>query len=130
MMQPAPPSVGFPAKPAYGAACNGCGLCCTATPCGLAMALVAGAQKGQPCPALEWEDGRSWCGLVRHPYTHARGLKGMRPEADLGTMFAEDLGGVGTGCDSGPPYGGGFDELVGMTAAEYLVAPIDKEEYE
>lgn len=32
-----------------------------------------------PCPALEWENGRAWCGLIRHPSKHL----GLRFDADV-----------------------------------------------
>jgi hypothetical protein len=33
------------------------------------------------CPALEWEGGRFWCGLVRYPHKHIAGLE-EKPWAD------------------------------------------------
>jgi hypothetical protein len=42
-----------PAKPAFGAACNGCGLCCLAEPCPLGV-LLSRSRKG-PCMALRWQ---------------------------------------------------------------------------
>lgn len=56
-----------PAKPAEGAPCNGCGLCCLAEPCPLGM-LVSRRRKGA-CTALRWSDAdqRYWCGMVADP---------------------------------------------------------------
>lgn len=55
-------------KPKFGEPCNGCGLCCKTELCDVAEYFFAGASA--PCPALEFEDGRTWCGLVRHPSRH------------------------------------------------------------
>ncbi len=82
-------------KPSWSEACNGCGMCCTIEPCGLARVLI-GAKRG-PCPAMEWDDRRFRCGLV------------TRPSAYLGTPRSKDLAygafharmlGIGKGCDS------------------------------
>ena len=56
-----------PPKPAEGAPCNGCGLCCLAEPCPLGM-LVSRRRKGA-CTALRWSDAdqRYWCGMVADP---------------------------------------------------------------
>ncbi len=56
-----------PAKPAPGAACNGCGLCCMAEPCPAGM-LVSRRRRGR-CRALRWDGARRIyrCGLVEAP---------------------------------------------------------------
>ncbi|MBT9597974.1 MAG: hypothetical protein IV094_18485 [Vitreoscilla sp.] len=56
-----------PAKPAVGAACNGCGICCAAEPCPLGV-LVSGRLSG-PCRALLWDEAASRyrCGMVSAP---------------------------------------------------------------
>ena len=41
-----------PAKPAFGAPCNGCGVCCLAEPCPLGIVL-SGKRHGA-CDALVW----------------------------------------------------------------------------
>lgn len=125
-----PPEDG-PRKPPTFSPCNGCGLCCIATPCGLALTYVPGAAPGYPCPALEWEGGRSWCGMVRRPLHYeprlvgskggyAISAQGQDPARWLGRLVARDLGGVGGPCDSGPPEGCGPDPELGLTAADYL----------
>ena len=43
-----------PPKPAEGAPCNGCGLCCLAEPCPLGM-LLTGRRSG-PCALLRWDE--------------------------------------------------------------------------
>lgn len=120
---------GGPRKPGFGAPCNGCGVCCVATACGLAVEYVPGATYGKPCPALEWEHGRSWCGMVRRPFTHAPHLleefadvveKTGRPRLEeiTGAQCREALGGDG-GCDAGDPDGIERDPADGLTAADY-----------
>jgi hypothetical protein len=52
-------------KPREGAHCNGCGLCCALQLCDLAVELLDAEQA--PCPAMEFTDGRFWCGLARYP---------------------------------------------------------------
>ncbi|KQM80429.1 hypothetical protein [Xylophilus sp. Leaf220] len=56
-----------PPKPALGAPCNGCGICCLAEPCPVGM-LVSGRRTGA-CAALRWDDGqaRYVCGMVTAP---------------------------------------------------------------
>lgn len=62
---PAKAAVPLPylSKPRYGEACNGCGLCCSLSLCQVALTAFGYTQKA-PCPALEYHDGRSWCGFV------------------------------------------------------------------
>lgn len=60
-------------KPNFGEACNGCGTCCKAVPCPVARDVI-GAREG-PCPALEFDDGRHWCGLIRNAHKHIFGLE-------------------------------------------------------
>jgi len=58
---------GAPPKPALGAPCNGCGLCCLRAPCPLGM-LVSRRRTGA-CAALRWDgaEQRYLCGLISHP---------------------------------------------------------------
>lgn len=53
-----------PPKPAQGAACNGCGVCCAAEPCPVGMA-VSLRRRGE-CSALSWDEtnARYRCGLL------------------------------------------------------------------
>jgi hypothetical protein len=53
-----------PAKPALGAPCNGCGLCCLHAPCPLGV-LVSRRWRGA-CAALRWDatQRRYQCGLL------------------------------------------------------------------
>jgi hypothetical protein len=56
-----------PAKPVWGAACNGCGVCCLAEPC--PVGIVVSARVRGPCRALRWDEPtrRYRCGLVTAP---------------------------------------------------------------
>ncbi|NIC41688.1 hypothetical protein [Aquabacterium sp. A08] len=56
-----------PPKPAWGAPCNGCGVCCLAEPCPLGM-LLSRRRRGA-CVALRWADpaGRYECGALSRP---------------------------------------------------------------
>jgi hypothetical protein len=56
-----------PPKPAVGAACNGCGLCCAAEPCPLGMVLSR--RRRGACAMLRWDDtsGRYLCGALADP---------------------------------------------------------------
>src|SRR5690348_1504847 len=87
-----------PLKPLEGEPCNGCGLCCAASPCGLAREFIA-ATNG-PCPALEHDCGRFWCGLLRAPHKYLSTFK----EGDglLQPTFAYMLG-AGAGCCTSDP---------------------------
>lgn len=85
-------------KPAYGQPCNGCGLCCKAIPCPIAEQLL-GVSEGS-CPALEWDDGRYWCGLIRNAHKHILSLN-KKPWVDpvLREMILSS-GAFGKACDS------------------------------
>ena len=56
-----------PPKPAHGAACNGCGVCCAAEPCPLGV-FITKRRHGR-CAALLWDDAgqRHHCGAVTEP---------------------------------------------------------------
>jgi hypothetical protein len=85
----------LPGKPHEGEACNGCGLCCAVALCPLAVEFLDEA--AAPCPAMEFSDGRFWCGLLRHPsrYFGTPGFSDrlIRPMIEA----ALDIGG---GCDA------------------------------
>ncbi len=63
-----------PAKPPYGAACNGCGICCLAAPCPVSSVLLA--HRNGPCPALVWQEtGKLYrCGMLQAPSQHSNWL--------------------------------------------------------
>lgn len=74
-----------PAKPALGAPCNGCGVCCLAEPCPLGM--LASLRTRGACRVVRWDGTRYRCGLVdeRRPW--------------LNRLVRRWIG-AGRGCDS------------------------------
>lgn len=56
-----------PAKPALGAVCNGCGVCCLLEPCPLGV-LLSGYRSGA-CRALRWQAQERLyrCGAITEP---------------------------------------------------------------
>ena len=87
-----------PAKPAWGAACNGCGVCCAAEPCPIGV-LVSGRRSGS-CKALEWRDAeqRYVCGVVSEPDRYL-GVGSDRLGRALSAL-ARRMISAGSGCDS------------------------------
>ena len=93
--------IGAPAKPAFGAPCNGCGVCCLVAPCPLGM-LVSRRRSGA-CSALHWSDEaqRYQCGLLMAPQR----LLGRREETPkwltrlLGRWVRRWIA-AGVGCDA------------------------------
>lgn len=100
----------LPAKPFSGEPCNGCGYCCTASPCQLAIDYLHCSQG--PCVALETKDGRTHCGFVRNPLgylfdTEKRQSEGMAkdaaPDLDAARALSDTIAqvlGIGRGCDA------------------------------
>jgi hypothetical protein len=81
-----------PPKPAVGAACNGCGVCCLAEPCPLGVILsrrTTGA-----CVAVRWEGPRYVCGALAD---QPRGLRGWLVRRWIA---------AGVGCDCSLELGG------------------------
>lgn len=85
-----------PAKPAPGAACNGCGVCCAAEPCPLGHWLSAG-NRG-PCQALSWDEAsrRYHCGALAAP---ERWLSWLPRRWALGLARRWIAAGAGCDCD-------------------------------
>jgi hypothetical protein len=86
-----------PAKPAVGAPCNGCGVCCAIAPCPLSRFLL-GHRRGS-CPALAWQEAerRYGCGLVMAPAVHLHWLPSAL--APLAARLARRWIAAGSGCD-------------------------------
>ena len=86
-----------PAKPAPGAACNGCGVCCASEPCPVGV-LVSRRTQGA-CAALVWGDGVQAyrCGLVEQPATHLP--RPLAFAAPLLRRLARRMIAAGIGCD-------------------------------
>ena len=86
-----------PAKPEFGQACNGCGVCCALETCPAARLRFLRI-KG-PCPALEWssEESRYLCGLLRRPGQYL----GWLPKAaeKVASRLVSRWISAGKGCD-------------------------------
>jgi hypothetical protein len=87
-----------PPKPAPGAACNGCGLCCAAEPCPLGVVLTR-RWRGR-CAALQWDEPgrRHRCGALAEPRRHLRLLRWL-PLPVLQRVVRRWIA-AGAGCDS------------------------------
>jgi len=78
-----------PPKPALGAPCNGCGICCAAEPCPVGMVLSL--KRSGACRMLRWsaEETRYVCGALRaapaplHPLLHRWIAAGSGCDCDL-----------------------------------------------
>ena len=83
-----------PPKPAYGAACNGCGLCCAVELCPLA--ILRFKRRQGPCPALDWDGAqrRYVCGVLMAPKRFLPWLPGRWAARLVGRWIA-----AGRGCD-------------------------------
>lgn len=57
------PPFPLPAKPRYGAPCNGCGWCCHSDVCKIGKHFF-GENTPAPCPAMVFEEGRVKCDIV------------------------------------------------------------------
>ena len=94
--------VSLPTQPRQGHPCNGCGLCCLIEPCPISLEIFKG--HSQVCPALEFDEGRYWCGLMRHPEQYGATLpelEAIAPEAS--TQYHKALIGAEVGC-AHPPW--------------------------
>ena len=76
--------------------------------CPVAVDLI-GAGPG-PCPALEYSDGRFWCGVVLNPRKYVNGVDGADrlTDAQLQVAIASVMN-FGYGCDS---------EIVGLDGTD------------
>ncbi len=89
-----------PAKPAVGAPCNGCGVCCAIETCPAARLLFL--QRRGPCRALEWNDAarRYHCGLVLRPQAHLRWLPPLLRNAAQRWAARAIAAGIGCDCEA------------------------------
>lgn len=91
----------LPVKPRHGSPCNKCGWCCAEEPCSVARKFIPGHPAEGPCLALEWDEGRFTCGMMRRPSRYMQ-LPNDWADGVLGGMIAEALG-AGRGCDADNP---------------------------
>jgi hypothetical protein len=80
------------AKPRFGDPCNGCGLCCLRSQCGVSEFLFG---ERDQCPALVDDGGRFSCGLVSRTAEFIAG----RPVDELSEAMTLAIGVVGY-CDA------------------------------
>ena len=87
-----------PHKPALGAPCNGCGVCCLAEPCPLGQ--VISRKRSGACDALRWDAaaGLYRCGVL----SDTSGLLGPRWRwaAPVLRWLARRWIAAGVGCDA------------------------------
>lgn len=85
-------------KPAHGAPCTRCGLCCVATICPLGRAVFKRSEG--PCPALEQVEPHVYaCGLVANPANYAKHVTDACGPL-VASAAAGMLVGSGDGCDA------------------------------
>jgi hypothetical protein len=82
-----------PPKPAAGAPCNGCGVCCAWAPCPLG--IVVSRRRQGPCRALDWDGARYVCGMLTTPRRHLPWLP-----AGWTRRLAQRWIAAGAGCDA------------------------------
>jgi len=90
-----------PAKPARGAPCNGCGVCCLMEPCPVGMVLSR--RRRGPCAALRWvpAERRYRCGALAEPgevLGWGRGRVGRSLSVIVRPLLARWIA-AGKGCD-------------------------------
>jgi hypothetical protein len=89
----------MPEYPGHSNPCNGCGICCIAEQCPVSVKQFGVAQV---CPALQFEDGRFWCGLMKDPLTLGADMDGLLEGFDnevVALAYRQWIGGD-KGCDS------------------------------
>jgi len=90
-----------PSKPAFGAPCNGCGVCCLAEPCPVGM-LISRRRTGA-CDALVWADDEGlyrWGRLGRPDRFAAGRWLRWNPLRGLWLRWARRVIAAGRGCDA------------------------------
>jgi hypothetical protein len=87
-----------PAKPALGAACNGCGVCCASEPC--PVGILVSRRRSGACVALSWDAAqrRYRCGVVDAPQRFTRLRWGWLNR--VVSRLALRMIAAGRGCDS------------------------------
>jgi len=87
-----------PLKPEVGQACNGCGVCCAAEPCPVALVFLW--QRRGSCRALLWDQASMSyrCGMLTQPAQYLRWLP-LRWQALFARRVRRWIA-AGAGCDS------------------------------
>lgn len=79
--------------------CTQCGECCRAEVCPVGETLLETVQV--PCPALEFRDGKAWCGLVTNLDAYKKRLHFNQPwQVEFLQGYLKGLMNFGYGCDS------------------------------
>ncbi|TAK86544.1 MAG: hypothetical protein EPO09_19655 [Aquabacterium sp.] len=88
-----------PPKPAQGAPCNGCGVCCLAEPC--PVGVIVSRRRHGACEALVWSDeaGCYRCGLLVVEAAGDMAWWRRWPRA-LWLRWARRMISAGSGCDA------------------------------
>lgn len=86
-----------PPKPAVGATCNGCGVCCAAEPCPLGIAVSR--RRSGACAAMRWVEAerRYRCALLGD--RGAGAAPAERPRLPIPRRLVARWIGAGVGCD-------------------------------
>lgn len=85
-------------KAPHGQPCTSCGLCCHVALCDLSAAIYDKPKDAPgPCPALQWVDGKSRCGVLVEPTRYSPRAHAVGP--DVAIRAAEVLLFPGEGCD-------------------------------
>ncbi len=78
--------------------CKQCGGCCKKQVCYIGLVMLATDKT--PCPALEYKDGKYWCGLVINPSKFIfRNLYLTVNQYQLITKHILHINNFGEGCD-------------------------------
>lgn len=85
-------------KPDYGQPCNRCGICCIRERCPVSEILFG--ENSRVCPALEWDENGSRCGLIASPMKHAPAWVIKHGVATF-TQVVKQIIGADTMCDCG-----------------------------
>jgi hypothetical protein len=87
-----------PSKPQLGDACNGCGVCCAASPCPVSRIFLW--QWRGACRALEWhaQESHYRCGMLMRPAHYVFLLPALL-EAKFSRLIRRWIA-AGTACDS------------------------------
>lgn len=80
----------------YPKPCTQCGECCKAEPCPLCDGLSIA--KKSPCIALEYKDGKHWCGLVVNLAKYRPDFRDW--EVEFMQEYLKQICQFGIGCDS------------------------------
>ncbi len=84
--------------------CSQCGRCCQEEVCIIGEEMFQIPFTETPCPALEYKEGKHWCGFIVNTEPHARAAGINWPTQDYSfiTEWLTRLMNFGCGCDAEP----------------------------